>query len=83
MAKYMDVHKKMAGVTAEQVASAHRKDLQVQDKYGVQYLKYWVDKDDGAVFCLCDAPSKEAAIAVHREAHGLIPDEIHEVVEGS
>jgi hypothetical protein len=64
------------------VAEAHRKDLSVQDKYGVKYLRYWYNDADGSVFCLSEAPSKEAAESVHREAHGLIPDEIVEVKEG-
>jgi len=32
---------------------------------------------------MIDAPSKEAATAVHKEAHGLVADEIVEVKEGS
>jgi len=35
------------------------------------------------IFCLAEAPDKEAAIRVHREAHGLVADEIFEVMEGS
>lgn len=83
MPLYMDVHKNMQGVTRDEVAEAHQKDLNVQDRYGVNYMKYWVNETEGQIFCLCDAPNKEAATAVHREAHGLIPDEIHEVIEGS
>jgi hypothetical protein len=48
----------------------------------VKYLKYWYDEGSGRVFCLSEAPSKEAAEAVHREAHGLVADEIVEVKEG-
>ena len=55
------------------------KDLAVQGKYGVRYLKYWYDAATGKVFCLSEAPSKEAALAVHREAHGMMPDDIFEV----
>jgi hypothetical protein len=83
MPLYMDVHKNVEGVTPEGVADAHEKDLQLQDKHGVKYLKYWFNQDQGTIFCLCDAPSKEAALAVYREAHGLMPDEIVEVSEGS
>jgi len=83
MPKYMDIHRNMQGKTTEQVASAHKKDLQVQDKYGVQFLKYWFDEDAGTVFCLSEAPSRDAAIAVHREANGSEPDESFEVQEGS
>ena len=83
MPRYMDVHRHVEGLTEEAVAGAHQKDLQVQEKHGVNYLKYWFDEGTGTVFCLCDAPSKEAAEAVHREAHGLVADEIIEVKEGA
>jgi hypothetical protein len=83
MPLYMDTHHKVEGLTAEAVAAAHAKDLEVQDKYGVKYLQYWYNEGTGKVFCLCEAPSKEAAEAVHREAHGLVADEIIEVKEGS
>ena len=39
-------------------------------------------KKEGAVFCLAEAPTKEAFGAVHREAHGLEADEIFEVKPG-
>ena len=83
MPLYMDVHKKVAGANAKTVADAHMKDVEVQGRYGVKYLKYWVDERTGTVFCLCDAPSAELAARVHREAHGLVADEIHEVKEGA
>ncbi len=83
MPLYMDVHKNVEGLTADAVAEAHQKDLAVQGKYGVQYLRYWYNEAEGTAFCLCEAPSKEAATAVHREAHGLVADEITEVKEGT
>lgn len=83
MPLYMDMHEKVEGATAEAVAAAHAKDLEVQDQYGVHYHKYWVDESTGRIFCLVEAPSKEAAMAVHRDAHGLLADEIFEVTEGS
>jgi hypothetical protein len=49
----------------------------------VAYLRYWVDESQGKVFCLVDAPKAEAATTVHREAHGLVADEIYAVREGS
>ena len=67
--------------TLEALAEAHAKDLAVQHKYGVRYFRYWYDAATGRVFCLSDAPDREAALAVHREAHGLMPDEIFEVQE--
>jgi hypothetical protein len=78
----MDIHNHVPGLTKEAVADAHAKDLKVQSKYGVNYQKYWYDDKNGKVFCLVEAPDKESAIAVHREAHGLIPDELVEVHEG-
>jgi hypothetical protein len=83
MPLYLDVHHKIDGLTDDGVADAHSKDLKVQHKHGVNYLRYWYDKGTGKVFCLVQAPSKEAAAAVHREAHGLLADEIIEVKEGS
>ena len=83
MALYLDVHNKIDGLTADGAAEAHRKDLEVQQKHGVNYLRYWFDEGTGKVFCLVEAPSKEAAEAVHRESHGSIADEVIEVKEGS
>jgi hypothetical protein len=78
----MDIHNLGDGLTAEAVTGAHAKDLETQAKYDVKYLKYWFDEGTGKAFCLVEAPSKEAAIAVHREAHGLVADEVIEVQEG-
>jgi Protein of unknown function (DUF4242) len=83
MPLYMDHHHKVDGLTADAVAGAHQRDLEVQEKHGVEYIKYWFDEGSGAVFCLVNAPSKEAAAAVHREAHGLEADDITEVQEGA
>ena len=83
MPLYMDIHHHVEGLTADAVAHAHDADLKTQEKYGVKYLRYWFDDTTGKVFCLVEAPSKEAAIAVHQEAHGLVADEIIEVKEGS
>jgi hypothetical protein len=82
MALFMDVHQHIPGLTKEAVAGAHARDLEVQKKYGVNYKKYWFDEGSGKVFCLVEAPDKESAMAVHREAHGLVADEIIEVHEG-
>ena len=81
---YMDVHEKLPdGATAADVAHAHVADVAKQDQYGVKYLKYWVDEKEHKAFCLVEAPNAEAAIRVHREAHGLVADRIFEVVEGA
>jgi hypothetical protein len=83
MPLFMDIHHKIQGLTADAVSQAHEADVQTQDKYGVEYVNYWFDEDSGKVFCLVKAPSKEAAAAVHREAHGLEADEIVSVREGA
>ena len=76
MPLYLDVHNKIEGLTGSALSDAHQKDLAVQHKHGVNYIRYWFDEGTGKVFCLVEAPSKEAAAAVHREAHGLVADVI-------
>ena len=84
MPTFMDVHEKLPeGATAADVAAAHEADLATQARYGVNYLRYWVDEKDGKAFCLVDAPDAETAASVHREAHGLVADRIFPVQEGS
>ena len=70
-------------VSADQVAGAHRADLETQGRYGVDYRQYWVDEEHGRIFCLVEAPDAGAAISVHREAHGLVADAIFPVADGS
>ncbi len=82
MPLFMDMHSIDGGVKADDVAQAHMADLQTQDRYGVRYLRYWVDEDQGKIFCLVDAPSPDAANRVHREAHGLVADALYPVLEG-
>ncbi len=82
MPLYMDVHN-LAGATAKDVVEAHKQDMAVQDKYGVKYLTYWFNEAAGKVFCLTEAPNVNAAVAVHREAHGLLADDIMEVEAGT
>jgi len=83
MPLYMDVHTLDGPVTADDVAKAHMADLQIQSKYDVRYLRYWVDEEAGKIFCLIESPSPEASTTVHREAHGLVAEEVYEVKEGS
>jgi hypothetical protein len=83
MPLFMDVHRNVQGANAQAVADAHMKDLEAQGKYGVNYQRYWLDESSGTIFCLCQAPNKEAAERVHREAHGLVANEIYEATEGS
>lgn len=84
MPLFMDIHR-VDGVDPDALAGAHQRDLEVQGRHNAKYLRYWFSPnqgDQGRVFCLVEAPSKEAAVAVHREAHGLVADEIIEVREG-
>ena len=84
MPLFMDVHEQLPeGAKLADVAQAHQADLETQGKYGVNYKSYWVDEANGKVFCLVEAPDADAAITVHREAHGLVADKIYEVSEGS
>lgn len=83
MPLFMDVHNIEGGVSANDVAGAHAADLETQGPHGVRYLRYWVDEAAGKIFCLVDAPDAEAANTVHREAHGLVADEIYPVSEHS
>jgi len=75
----MDLHGDLGDVTEQDIKNAHERDLAIQDKHGVQFLTFWFNSPDGEAFCLVDAPSKEAAIAVHKESHGLVPHNIVEV----
>ncbi len=77
MPLYIDVQ-----LTAEAAREAQAKDVAIQEKYGVKYVKYWYDESTGRLFCFAEAPSMEAVIAVHRESHGILADEVFEVKEG-
>jgi uncharacterized protein DUF4242 len=82
MPTYMDVHD-IPGVKAADVVGAHAADVAIQDKYNVNYKHYWVDEENGKVFCLVDAPDRETATKVHREAHGLEAHTLYEVSQGA
>ena len=83
MPLYMDIHRNVDGVTPEGLAEAHKKDLEVQSKHNVNFVNYWYSEAEKAIFCLCNAPNRDAAAAVHREAHGGVADEILEVKQGT
>jgi hypothetical protein len=83
MPLFMDVHHMGDAVALEDVEKAHAADLATQEPHGVHYLRYWVDESNGKIFCLVDAPDAEAAATVHKEAHGLVADEIYAVAEGT
>jgi len=74
----MDIHE-LHGETPEEIAKAHLLDVKTQEKYGVNYHKYWFNESAGKVFCLCEAPNAEAANRVHLEAHGKVAEKIIEV----
>ncbi len=78
----MDVHTLDWPVTIDEVAKAHAADLQTQPDFDVRYLRYWVDEQEGKIFCLVDAPDADAVNAVHRQADGLVADTIFQVQEG-
>jgi class 3 adenylate cyclase len=75
---YMDRHE-FAGVSAADVARAHQMDLEIQDKFGVDFLNYWFDAERQHAFCLAKGPSREAVDAVHRESHGMVAYQVIEV----
>ncbi len=80
---FLDVHHLGAGnVTAAAVAGAHEKDLAVEKKHGVHFINYWVDEKNGNVYCLSEAPNTQSIIDTHKEAHGLLPDNVTPVKEG-
>ena len=81
MPTFIDIHD-LPGVKADDVVGAHAADLRVQGAYGVDYQRYWVDEEAGKVFCLVEAPDRETAARVHREAHGLEAQVLHLVAEG-
>ena len=81
MPLFMHMHSIDSRVSASDAAAAHQADLATQAGYGVNYLRYWLDEKAGKIFCLVEAPDAEAANTVHREAHGLVADEIYPVSE--
>ena len=82
MPLYMDEHD-IPGVKAEDVVPAHEADVKVQAQYGVNYKHYWVDESAGKVWCLVEAPDRESANKVHKEAHGLVAQKLFEVKQGA
>ena len=81
MPLFLDIHKLPADVTPEALHQAHAADVATQDQYGVCYHSYWYDQPGGTVACLVEGPNREAAIEVHRKAHGLVADFIIEVTQ--
>src|SRR4051812_43440640 len=80
---FLDIHELGAGkVTAKDVAAAHKKDLEVQQKYGVNFINYWVDEKAGEIICLSQAKDAASIIQTHKEAHGLVPFKVMKVKQG-
>lgn len=80
---FLDIHKLGAGnVTADAVAEAHEKDLEYQTANNVNFINYWVDEKNGIIYCLSESPNSENVIKTHTEAHGLVPEEVIEIVRG-
>lgn len=85
MPLFMDLHDASdydVKPTVEEIKRNHIADLAVQEKHGVKFIQYWINEDVGMVFCLMEAPSKEACAAVHQEAHGAMPCRIIELKGG-
>jgi len=82
MPLFMDVHNNVEGMSKEALDEAHKKDVAVQEKYGVKFKDYWYSESEKKIFCLCEAPDLESAAAVHKEAHGGTADHVFEVKRG-
>jgi len=83
MPLFMDCHNVSGEMPPDEaLAAAHAADLRVQDQYGVTFHKYWVSREAGKIYCLVEAPDAATAAKVHREAHGMVADEINEVIDG-
>lgn len=80
MPTYIDIHD-ISGLSPEDIAKAHERDMATQGQHGVYYVKYWMNMKQGKLYCLCNAPSAEAADRVHHEAHGFRATRILEVTE--
>ena len=78
MATYMDVHRNMVGITAEQLHAAHNADLEIQADEQVDFKHAWADPESGLVYCLSEAPSADAVRRIHERA-GHPADEVHPV----
>jgi len=79
MPLFMDVHTLGGSVGVDDVMAAHKKDLEIQDAYGVSYKDAWVDHEQGKIFCLAEGPDAETVSRVHKEGHGLVADAVFEV----
>ena len=72
---FMDRHD-LTGLSAEDLAQAHKMDLEIQDQFGVKFMTYWFDEDRKTGFCLIDAPDAETAKRVHEASHGNVAEDV-------
>jgi Protein of unknown function (DUF4242) len=59
MPLYMDRHD-LQGATAADIATAHLRDLEVQERFGVRFVTYWFEEEAGSGFGLIEGPDKES-----------------------
>ncbi|GAA4522061.1 MULTISPECIES: SCO4226 family nickel-binding protein [Nonomuraea] len=78
MAKFLDMHRGMAGITGDQLKRAHSADVEIQDEEGVTFEHAWADPEEGVIYCLSEAPTADAVLRIHERA-GHPADEIHHV----
>lgn len=78
MARFMDVHRGVEGLTAETVHAAHKRDLEIEGQEGVHFVQAWADPSSGIIFCLSEGPDVDAVKRVHERA-GHPTEEIYEV----
>ena len=78
MPLYMDRHD-APGISPEELAELHNRDVEVQERHRVRYHTYWFDPNNGSVFCLAEGPTRQALEAVHQEAHGQLASTIIEL----
>ena len=83
MPMFMDVHPGLGEATPDDIAAAHRRDLETQDEFGVRWLSYWFNDPAGRAFCLVESPDAETVKASHKAAHGLMPHDVIEVTAPS
>jgi AraC-like DNA-binding protein len=79
---YMDFHK-FDNISVENVQSAHTADESIQEEYGVRYHQYWVNQQEGTVFCLVEGPDAKTCELVHKLAHGNLACAMTEVQPGT
>ena len=78
MPLYMDYHKHVLA-SFDDIVSAHLLGLEVQAKFGVRYLKWWMNPNEGVIFCLMEGPDARACENVHHYSHGITACSIIEV----